>query len=152
MRHPDSVSGVFWLGIGLLLSLWSASYKVGNFREPGPGLLPLILGLLLILFSFILLIQAKRSSPASPGSSALFHPGGWKRVSYTVSIMLLAVFLYEPLGYLLTFFLLLTFLIRGAGSQQWRATLLITLLSLLSIYLIFVLLLKQQLPKGILGI
>jgi hypothetical protein len=78
--------------------------------------------------------------------------GGWKKVVYTVSIMLLGTFLFEPLGYLLTFFLLLILLIRGAGPQRWRTTLLIAFFSALSVYLIFVLLLKQQLPKGLLGI
>jgi hypothetical protein len=114
--------------------------------------LPLILGILLILLSLILLGQAKKSSRTPQGLTSSILPGGWKKVVYTVSIMLLATFLFETIGYLLTFSLLLILLMQGAGPQRWRTTLLIAFFSALSIYLIFVLLLKQQLPKGLLGI
>ena len=152
MRSPDFFSGIFWLCFGLLLSLWSTCYQIGSVIQPGAGFLPLILGLLLILLSILLLVKAKGASRATkmPASSSL--PGGWKKVIYTVFIMLLATFLFEFLGYLLTFFLLLILLMQGAGPQRWRTTLLIAFFSALSVYLIFVLLLKQQLPKGFLGI
>ena len=152
MRSPDFISGVFWLCLGLLLSLWSTRYQIGNFLQPGAGFLPLILGILLILLSLILLGQAKKSSQTPQGPAFSILPGGWKKVVYTVSIMLLATFLFETIGYLLTFFLLLILLMQGAGPQRWRTTLLIAFFSALSIYMIFVLLLKQQLPKGLLGI
>lgn len=152
MRSPDFISGVFWLCLGLLLSLWSTQYQIGNLIQPGAGFLPLILGILLILLSLILLGQAKKSSRTPQGLAFSILPGGWKKVVYTVSIMLLATFLFETIGYLLTFFLLLILLMQGAGPQRWRTTLLIAFFSALSIYMIFVLLLKQQLPKGLLGI
>ena len=106
----------------------------------------------MILLSILLLVKAKGASRATkmPASSSL--PGGWKKVAYTVSIMLLATFLFEFLGYLLTFFLLLILLMRGTGPQKWRTTLLVSSFSAFIIYLIFVLLLKQPLPKGLLGI
>ena len=150
MKHPDIISGLFWLCLGLLISLWSTAYRIGNIADPGPGFMPLLLGLLLIVLSFVLLVQAKRRAPQTPAPSLL--QGGWKKVVYTVSIIVLATFLFERLGYLITFFLLLILLIRGAGPQRWRTTLLIAFFSALSVYLIFVLLLKQQLPKGLWGI
>jgi putative tricarboxylic transport membrane protein len=150
MKYPDFISGVFWLCLGLLISLWSTTYRIGNIGNPGPGFLPLLLGLLLIVLSLVLLGQAKQRTPQSLTPYLL--RGGWKKVVYTVSITVLAAFLFEPLGYLLTFFFLLILLIRGAGPQSFRTTLLIAFFSALIIYLIFVLLLKQQLPKGLLGI
>jgi putative tricarboxylic transport membrane protein len=152
MRFPDFFSGIFWLCFGLLLSFWSTCYQIGSVVQPGAGFLPLILGILMILLSILLLVKAKGASRATkmPASSSL--PGGWKKVAYTVSIMLLATFLFEFLGYLLTFFLLLILLMRGTGPQKWRKTLLVSSFSAFIIYLIFVLLLKQPLPKGLLGI
>ena len=153
MKHPDTVSGIFWLCMGILLSLWSTAYRIGDIAQPGPGFLPLLLGILLILLSLVLLIQARKSShaaEATPASSLL--RAGWQKVLYTVSLMVLATFLFEPLGYLLTFFLMMILLIRSAGPQRWWTTLLIAFFSVLSVYLIFVLLLKQPLPQGLLGI
>lgn len=151
MKSPDSTSGVFWLCLGLVIALWSTVYRIGNLAEPGPGFLPLILGILLILLSLVLLVQAKKPSK-TPAPAPPILQGGWKKVLYTLFVLVLATFLFEPLGYLLTFFLLLILLIRGAGPQRWRTTLLIALFSALIIYLIFVLLLKQPLPKGLWGI
>ena len=149
MRNRDIWSSLAWLGVGIL-------FMVGSLREglfikgiPGPGFLPLLLGLLLIVLSLVLLVQAKRA-PKSPMPPLLQR--GWKKVIYTVFIIVLAIFLFAPLGYMPTFFLLLILLMRGAGPQRWRTTLLIAFFSVLSIYLVFVLLLKQQLPKGVLGI
>lgn len=66
--------------------------------------------------------------------------------------LLLAIFFFEKIGYLFTFFLLIIFLTRGTGPQSWRKILLIAFLSTLGVYLVFVLLLEQPLPRGLLGI
>ncbi len=151
MRY-DFFSGLFWLCLGLLFSLWSACYKIGSLLEPGPGFLPLILGFLLIFLSLILLGQAKMSSRALQGVIPFVLPRGWEKVAYSVLIVLLATFVLETIGYRLTFFFLLILLIRGAGGLRWRTTLLMAFFSVLGIYLIFVLLLKKPLPDGLLGI
>jgi len=151
-KYADLISGVFWLGIGLLLSIWSASYPIGSLIQPGPGFLPLALGLLLILLSLVLLARAITSSLISqkgPGSP-LF--GGWKKVAYTVSILILGAIFFERIGYLLTFFLLIILLMRGSGPQRWKKILLVAFCFTLGVYLVFVLLLEQPLPRGILWI
>jgi hypothetical protein len=151
-KHEDFISGVFWLGIGVLLSFWSASYQIGSLIQPGPGFLPLALGLLLILLSLILVGKGLTSSHIvqTVPTSSLF--GGWKKIAYTVLILALGAFFFERVGYLLTFFLLIMLLMRGAGSQNWQKTFLVAFCSALGVYLVFVLLLEQQLPRGLLGI
>lgn len=156
MKCADLVSGIFWLIIGLLLSIWSISYEIGTFKEPGSGFFPLGAGLLLILFSIILLVQllvqGKKSSSISPKGLPLSLRSGWGKAAYTVFILLLSTFLFERIGYLVTIFLLVFFSIRVTGSRTWGKTLLLALLSTLGVYLIFVLLLKQQLPRSPFGI
>jgi hypothetical protein len=151
-KYGELISGVFWLGIGVFLSIWSTHYQIGNLIQPGPGFLPLILGILLILLSLILLARAIMPSLVSerPSASSLF--GGWKKVAYTVLVLVLAAFFFETMGYLLTFFLLIMFLMRGAGPQSWRKIFLVAFCSAIGVYLVFVLLLEQPLPLGLLGI
>lgn len=60
--------------------------------------------------------------------------------------------MFEQIGAMLTFFLLIVFSMRGAGSRGWGVSLLTAVLSTCGIYVLFVLLLKQQLPVGFLGI
>lgn len=153
MKYSDLISGIFWLVTGLLLSIWSTSYKIGSILNPGPSFLPLALGLLLVLFSLILLGQAKKSSHNKKKVPSSFLPGGWKKICYTVLILLLATFLFETIGYLLTVFFLIVFLMMSeAELKSWKKIFITALLTGLGIYIVFVLLLKQPLPRGFLGI
>lgn len=152
MKYSDLMSGIFWIAVGLLLSVWSTTYQIGSLTQPGSGFFPLGLGLLLIFLSIILLLQARKSSLA-PQLVPSSHPaGGWKKVAYTLLVLLLATFLFEKIGYLFTIFLLITFLIYGAGSRNWKTILLVAFFSVTGVYLVFVLLLKQLYPRGLLGI
>ena len=152
MKKKDLIGGLFWLGIGLLLSIWSMSYPVGTLTQPGPGFLALALGILLTLLSLIVLVRAIASSFALREAPLSSQFGGWKKVAFTVLVLILGACFFERIGYLLTFFLLVIFLMKGAGSQSWKKILLVAFCSALGIYLVFVLLLEQPLPQGILGI
>ena len=138
--------------MGLLLSVWSTRYPIGTLTQPGPGFFPLGLGLLLTLLSINLLLQARKSSlvPQTLPSSSL--KGEWKKVAYTLLTMFLATLLFARIGYLLTIFLMITFLMYGGGSRNWRTILLVAFSSVAGVYLVFVLLLKQLYPRGLLGI
>ena len=43
-------------------------------------------------------------------------------------------------------------LMAGAGLQSWKRILLVAFFSALGVYLVFVLLLQQPLPRGFLGL
>src|SRR4030042_4379621 len=149
MRN-DLVAATFWLVVGLLFSILSTTFSIGNLYRPGPGFVPLILGILLIFFSLILFRNSKRSR-SLPKVAFFLSPGRWKKVTYTVLILILAAFLVETIGYLFTIFLMVAFLMRAVEPQSWRATLLTAFSAALAIYLVFDLLLKQPLPRGPLG-
>jgi putative tricarboxylic transport membrane protein len=153
MKHPDLISGFFWLAIGLLLSIWSGvSYEVGSFTQPGPGFVPFVLGLLLILLASILLGQTRRSSLPSQRPSSSCSSKGWKKAAYVLLIYVIGIFLFEVIGYLFTFFLMILFLMHEIGSRTWKVSFLTALLSTLGVYLVFVSLLELQLPRSPLGI
>ena len=155
MKYSNFISGLFWLFIGLLLSVWSlTTYEIGRLTHPGPGYLPLALGIILILLSLILLIAQwkKRTSPTKRPVLSSTTPGGWKKIVYTVLVLAVTAFFFETLGYLLTFFILIVLLMKGAAYQSWKRILLTAFLTTLGVYLIFVLLLEQPLPRGLLGV
>jgi putative tricarboxylic transport membrane protein len=150
MKHRDLISGIFWLAVGMILTLWSTRYTVGSIVEPGPGFLPLGLGILLIFLSIIVLLGARKSSPAAKVPSPSSAGGEWKRVAYAVLVMIVTASFFEKVGYLITFFLLVMLLMAGAGGQSWKRILLVALFTAAGVYLVFVLLLEQPLPSGIL--
>ena len=152
MKYSDFISGIFWIAIGILLTLWSTRYEFGSIIQLGPGFLPLTLGILLIFLSVILLGQAFKSSLNAQTVTVPSARGAWKKVVYAVLILLLATFMFEKIGYMLTFFLMIILLMWGAALRSWKTILLVAFISAIGVYLVFVLLLKQPLPRGILGI
>jgi hypothetical protein len=149
MRKSDLICGLFWLSLGMLITFWSMDYAVGSIVSPGPGFLPLVLGILLMLLSIILLKEfikdglIKNTGPAS-------LPADWKKIGYTISILLAATFLFETLGYFITIFLLMLLLMLVAELKSWKKILLIAVFSTFGVHLVFVVLLEQPLPVGFL--
>jgi hypothetical protein len=154
VKRRDTASGLFWLFIGLGLAIWTLrSYEIGRLTQPGPGYLPLALGIILILLSLILLAAQMKKTPSS-GQAVLpaVHAGGWKKIVYTVLVLMAAAFFFEQVGYLLTFFFLMVLLMKAGERESWKRILLTAFLTTVCVYVVFVLLLQEQLPRGILGV
>ena len=152
MRNSDVISGIFWIVVGFLLTFLSTHYEIGSLIQPGSGFLPLSLGILIILLSCVVLVQARKSFRPTQTAPFSIPRSGWKKVALAVFILLLAIFMFERIGYLLTIFFLIVFLMVGTGRQTWRTVLLVALFSTAGVYVVFVLLLKQMYPRGFLGI
>jgi hypothetical protein len=150
MERKDLTSGIFFLSLGILFSLWSSSYQIGSFAQPGPGLLPLMLGILLIFFSLILVARGVRAYRSQKKGSVVSLPDSWKRIAYTLVVLLFATVLFEKAGYLLTIFLFIVFLMLWTEWRNIKKVILTAFLTTLAVYLVFVLLLKQPFPVGLL--
>lgn len=147
----DLISGLFWLGIGILLSIWAWTYQIGTLTQPGPGFLPLALGGLVTLFSLVLIGSTLKSRDQRRRKPVCLFAGRWKKVLGTILVLLMAGLFFEKIGYLLTFFFLSLLLMVIAGLRSWKQIVLVAVCTTLGIYLCFVLLLKQPLPTGLLG-
>ena len=153
MKYSDTISGLFWFFVGLGLSIWSLTYETGRLTQPGPGYLPLALGIILTVLSLILLLgQRKRAPGKKQIVSSSSRGSGWKKVVYAVLVLAVTAFFFEKVGYLITFFVLIVLLMKGAEAQSWKRILLTAVLATLGIYIVFVLLLQQPLPRGYLGV
>ncbi len=150
MRQREITGSLFWLAAGLLLFGWSATYPLGSFSQPGTGFLPFGLGILLIIFSVSLLVRTLKSKRARGEQGSVFPPR-WLSLAATVILMVAAVFLFEKLGYLIVFFALALLLPMLAGQITWRRSFVFAILSTAGVYTIFVWLLKQPLPAGLIG-
>ena len=150
-KRDDLVGGLFWLCIGLLLGAWAKEYEIGSLTQPGPGLLPSILAALLVVLSAILLGRAWRRRVPGEADSTGSPGAGWKRICYVVAVLFAATLVFEPLGYFLTIFLLIALLMLGTGPQDWKQGLLAGLCTAVGVHFVFVRLLAQPFPLGILG-
>ena len=149
--HYNRMAAVFFLGVGIFFAVYARSVDIGTWNEPGPGFLPLWAGLILSAMSAALLIgsYARKAWPARPS----FFPNSdsWKRVLATFLALIAYSLLLTPLGFTLTTFLFLLFLVKFIFPQSWARTLLVSVLGSVIARLLFINFLETQLPKGLFG-
>jgi putative tricarboxylic transport membrane protein len=148
--HYNRIAAIFFLIVGIFFTLYAHSVEIGSWSEPGPGFLPFWAGMTMAIMSAALLIgNLKRKGPARPS----FFPqsDSWKRVFLTFLSLIAYNLLLNPLGFALTTFLFVMFLVRFIFPQSWVRTLMVAVLSAIFARLLFINFLETQLPKGFLG-
>lgn len=150
MKQRELVSSIILLTIGMTILLETRKLPIGSLSEPSTGFFPLILGVLLTILSLLLLGKAieEKSGGTSKGE---VKSGSLKRVGLAVAALFAFAYLFEPLGYMICIFLLISFLLLTIGSQKWWIAITVGLISSLCSFLLFDLLLDVRLPMGLLG-
>ncbi|MCX5910489.1 MAG: tripartite tricarboxylate transporter TctB family protein [Deltaproteobacteria bacterium] len=146
----DRISAIFFLIIGGFFALYARSVDIGTWHEPGPGFLPFWAGLTIGIMSLALLLKnLKRKGPVRPS----FFPESesWKRVLTTFLALIVYNFVFDLLGFALTTFLFVGFLVKFIFPQSWAKTLIVALSAAIIARLLFINFLETQLPKGFLG-
>jgi putative tricarboxylic transport membrane protein len=149
LKKQYLIADSLWLILGVAVCVESWNLKIGTFQSPGPGFLPFWAGLFLGLFSLVSLLQTTYSKTVDD------EPSVWTGAKVSkLALVLLALLLYVALLDILGFFpctlLLLIFLFRVVEPYSWYTVLLASVLSLVSVYAVFVLLMDVRLPSGIL--
>ncbi len=148
LRSYNLISSSFWFLIGLGFVAGGLRYGFGAWREPGPGLLPVVFGTLLGVLSLVLLIVSLIAGGKPQKKTFWEMKGSWKTV-LAVSLSLVAyMVLFKQLGFILITFLFLFFLLRFIGKKGWLISISLALVLSLFCHGLFSLLLGTPLPKG----
>lgn len=147
----DIVSGIFLLGLSIATLLGIRQLPVGTMTSPQAGFFPLLLGIILAALSLVLITQATRDKQAKKKKENWESSGGLKRICLTLAVLFGVGFFFESLGYLISAFFLIAFLLICVGNQKWWLAITAGLLSAMFSYLIFGMLLKGSLPAGFLA-
>ncbi len=150
MKRVDLASSIILLILSLVMLFEVRRLDIGSLNLPKEGLLPVVLAILLFVLSLVLLarsIGGKKESVLSEKG-----PGMWnlKRIGSVLGLLGLAVF-FERLGYVISTFAFLVFLLGVIEKQKWWMVFTVASLSSLISYLMLGSLLDSPLPKGILG-
>ena len=154
MKKRDLGMAVFWVLLGITISIGSSRFPFGGLAHPGPAYFPGGLGLVITIFGVIVFFQARKareeggvkpSAPPSPNRAAT------RRVVFCLAGMTLSAVLFETLGFVLTMFLMILFMMRTIAPQKWKTALFYSVVSALGSLFVFKVLLKTQLPGGLLG-
>lgn len=150
MRKRSRVGGLFWLILGLGISIESFKLNLGNLRKPGPGFLPLLAGLVLGLLGAILIISNyPEESKEERMRANIWEKQNWRLFLFTLCALFGYVFLLKLLGFLLTTFIFLFLLYKLTEPKHWLLPLILSGGIVSLSYLIFCIWLQCQFPKGI---
>lgn len=153
MGKKDLIPGIVWMVLGISISIYSKTLKLGKLASPGPGLMPFLLGLTLSIFSVLVVARSLLSAQKEKG---LHEEGIWfqvdiKKIVLVTGSLIMYALLLEKIGFVITTLVILLILFRAVGSQKWSSVLVSSILTVLFTYLVFVIILKVELPYGFLG-
>ena len=140
---------VFWIALGCFVSIYSYSLGLGKFVDPGPGLLPFLLGFILLLLSSIRLVVVVRSEePADTQEQGQTKTEYWRLLMILIALLIWALVI-ESLGFLVATFILMMLLYRAAGFTKWYMAIFWGFVTVLATYFVFTYL-GVRFPPGVL--
>jgi len=151
MKNRDVISSMIWAALGGLFL--AGAWQQGLMRKgvPGPGFLPFLSGLGLILLSLFVLLPALSRERKDGGEEFFPERDSFRKLLSAVAALFAFGLALDYAGYLLTTFFFIFFIIRLMKPRGWRSTALVAFLTSVLSYLLFVVLLEVQLPGGPLG-
>lgn len=151
MKNRDLVSSLIWMALGGLFVVGALQQGLMRKGVPGPGFLPFLSGFALIFVSLFVLIPALCHRKKDHGNDFFPERQGHRTLLLAVPALFGFGISLEYAGYLLTTFLFMFFMARLIEPKRWWSTTLLALLTAIMSYLLFIVLLEVQLPKGPLG-
>jgi len=151
MRYTDQSSSLFWLVVGIGITLRSLRYGFGNFHEPGPGFITFFSGAILTFLSLTLFIFSFVNQEKRIELRSLWAGLEIGKVLYVIFLLVAYTLALKSIGFLISTFILLFFLFQIKVTYRMRTILILSFLVTAGSYVIFEIWLKAQLPKGILG-
>lgn len=149
-RRIKIYCSLFWLLLSILTCQQAIGLKLGELNQPGPGLFPFSVGLVMGILSMLALILSLR------GQEKIFltekkEPIRWWNIVIILFLLIAYGLSLEKIGFLINTFLLITILLKVIEPQPWKTSLLGGFITALASNVVFNVLLKAQIPSGILG-
>ena len=151
MKTYDQISSLFWLTLSIFVCVESIRLGIGTLRHPDMGFMAFGVSVLLGILSLTLFFQAifkKEQAKIEP----FFSGKLWRRVFFVLIAILIYSNVMPVLGYLISTFLLMSFLFWIVKGQRWWGVLLLSFLTTLITYYVFSVWLMCQFPEGLFGL
>jgi putative tricarboxylic transport membrane protein len=141
--ESDIVGGLFWMAVGFFFALGGVKLNMGTLRNPGPGFLPVIMAMFLILFSLFIFVKGL-IRPMKP-----VYRISWRRHVFVIFSVLFYIFLLNWVGFLLSTFILMFFLfgLLIRGKNRWSKVFFYALTTALAAWLVFSVATKIPFPS-----
>jgi len=154
LKKDEAIVAIVIFLFGGLTTLLSLRMPIGTFRMAGTGMFPLCLGILLMILSgiFILRFFFEGKEERVKKEVSIEPSGSPTQLTLFLGAMALATLFFNQLGYPLTSFLLMVALLRILGIKRWGQNILISVVTTVGSYFLFVKWLDIPMPKGWIGL
>ena len=147
MGNPANiVAGLVLILVGTWAVIEAIGLRVGTPTEPQPGFFPFLSGAFIIILSSIILAQGFFGHSKTKVSLAEM-----KRPALLVAVLAVSAAILEPLGYVITSFVVVALVLLIMRIKSWRVVLVTSLALSIGTFLLFGRLLGITLPTGILS-
>jgi len=142
----STIMGVVLLALGIFVCYHGVELSLGTPGQPGPGFVPLGLGLILAFLAAVYLWQSWRKRGKA---QTAVSPSGYGRTAMAVGTLCAYALLVNWLGYILTTFFLFVTWLSLIERKRWIPTASLACLAVVAVYF-FNVLFSVQLPAGLL--
>lgn len=153
MKNQDLLSSVVWIVMGILFVV--GSLPLGLMSKggiPGSGFLPFLSGLALVFVSLFVLIPALGQKEKAESREEFFpERDSFRKLLFAVFALVAFGPAMEYVGYFFTTFFFMLFVTWVMEPKRWCMFIVLSLIAAVTSYLLFVVFLEVQLPKGLLG-
>lgn len=140
-RAVRLAGGLVPLAFGAVALLYSLRLGIGDPRDPGPGMWPLITSLGVVAGALVLLMTERSSADYEK-----YTRGTLKNMGGIASLVLYVVLL-QSAGLELATLLLSAFWLKVLGGESWRTTVVMSLAMTVCAYLLFITALGAPIPR-----
>ncbi len=147
MIKREKITLVFWLLLSIFFCIESVHLGLGSIHAPGPGFLTFWVAIILILFVIILFLKEKGKRIVGQ-VEPLFRGKNLRNIIYGNIFLFGYGLLFEKIGFVLCTALFVGSCLGVIGKKRWGMTVAISLSVTLIAYLLFVVWLQVQFPKG----
>lgn len=150
--NHDFISGSLLSLVGAGALILAYRLGIGTLREPGAGLIPFGAAALLFLMCLGLAIKGLLEERTARHRDAVFRGIKWGTPVLVLCALLGYGIAFNRLGFRISTFLFTLLLLTMVGRRRWWLTVSYSILIVIAIYLIFVVWLGCELPRGFLRI
>jgi hypothetical protein len=139
----DRILGVGAVILAIPVGIAALVFGVGIPKSPGAGFWPLLIALVMFGLGVSLILRPTPDAAPEAGASR------WRQFGISLGTLAFCVAAIEPLGYLLTIFIMLFVQLRWVENRSWKSSAVIAVLTAVISLVLFRVLLKVSLPLGV---
>jgi hypothetical protein len=148
MRNRDVLSGLFLGLLSIGTCIMAYRLGLGSGSNPGPGFAAFGIAFLLGLMSIYLCLKGVLQGIRDHGKTEAVKGFPWKKPMLMLVILVGYGVFFNVLGFSVSTFLLMMLIVWVVGRQRLRLALTVSVLTVASAYLLFVVALGLPLPVG----